>query len=218
MLSRFSRVQLSATLWTIASQTPLSMGFSRQEYWSGLPCPPSGHLPNPEIEPTSLTSPALTGRFLTTSTTWEAQNGGNAQVSGRIKWVRMQKHQILISGQLVLSPFPGLVLVALEQPEPSMGPIFLATVCCSLSKDRIELLVRWNGGAKQGKSQKLLPQAHYWPYSCLSPLWETWVHHPDFPITLPYLFFFFFWPCSMQDLSSQTRDRTCDSCGGNTES
>ena len=134
------------TLWTIASQTPLSMGFSRQEYWSGLPCSPPGHLPNPEIEPTSLTSPALTGRFLTTSTTWEAQNGGNVQVSGRIKWVRMQKHQILINGQLVLSPFLGLVLVALEQPEPSMGPIFLATLCCSLSKDRIELLVRWNGG------------------------------------------------------------------------
>ena len=59
-------------LWTVAHQAPLSMGFSRQEYWSGLPCPPPGDLPNPEIESVSLRSPALADRFLTTSTTWEA--------------------------------------------------------------------------------------------------------------------------------------------------
>ena len=56
-----------------ACQAPLSMEFSRQEYWSGLPCPPPGDLPDPGIEPMSLMSPALAGRFLTTSTTWEAQ-------------------------------------------------------------------------------------------------------------------------------------------------
>ena len=67
-----SRVQLFATLWTIAHQAPLFVGFSRQEYWSGLPCPPPGDLPDPGIEPTSLTSPALAGRFFTTSSTWEA--------------------------------------------------------------------------------------------------------------------------------------------------
>ena len=50
----------------IAHQAPLSMGFSRQKYGNGLPCPPPGDLPNPEIEPTSLVSPALAGRFLTT--------------------------------------------------------------------------------------------------------------------------------------------------------
>ena len=49
------------------------MGFSRQEYWSGLPCPPPGAIPDPGIEITSLTSPALTDRFFTTGTTWEAQ-------------------------------------------------------------------------------------------------------------------------------------------------
>ena len=48
-------------------QAPLSTGFSRQEYWSGLPCPPPGDLPDPEIEPTSLKSLALAGRFFTTS-------------------------------------------------------------------------------------------------------------------------------------------------------
>ena len=48
-------------------QAPPSMGFSRQEYWSGLPCPPPGHLPEPGIEPASLMSPAWTGRFFTTA-------------------------------------------------------------------------------------------------------------------------------------------------------
>ena len=48
------------------------MGFSRQEYWSGLPYPPSGHFPNPGVEPSSLTSPALPGGFFTNSTTWES--------------------------------------------------------------------------------------------------------------------------------------------------
>ena len=65
-------IQLIVTLWTVAHQAPLPMGFSRQEYWSGLPCPPPGDLLNPGIKPTSLTSPALTGGFFTTSATWEA--------------------------------------------------------------------------------------------------------------------------------------------------
>ena len=60
MPSCFSYVQLFATLRTVALQAPLSMGFSRQEYWSGLPCPP-GNLPNPGIEVVSFMSPALAG-------------------------------------------------------------------------------------------------------------------------------------------------------------
>ena len=68
MLSHFSHVQLFATLWTVAQQAPLSMGFSRQEYWSGLPFPPPGDLPNPGIKPMSLAYPALTSRFFTIST------------------------------------------------------------------------------------------------------------------------------------------------------
>ena len=55
----------------VVRQTPPSMGFCSQEYWSGLPCPPPGDLLDPGIEPLSLTSPALAGRFFTTSTTWE---------------------------------------------------------------------------------------------------------------------------------------------------
>ena len=58
-----SPVQLFVTPWTVAHQAPLSMGFSRQEYWSGLPFPPPGDLPDPGIKPASLTSPALAGGF-----------------------------------------------------------------------------------------------------------------------------------------------------------
>ena len=72
MLSHLSRVQLFATPWTVASQAPLSMGFSRQESWSGLPCLPLGDLPDPGTELASLTSPAMAGGFSITSATWEA--------------------------------------------------------------------------------------------------------------------------------------------------
>jgi len=54
-----------ATPWTVAHQAPLSMGFSRQGYWSGFPCPPPGDLPHPGIKPASLMSPPLAGRFFT---------------------------------------------------------------------------------------------------------------------------------------------------------
>ena len=54
MLSAFSPVQLFVTLWTVACQAPLSMGFLSQEYWCGFPCPPPGDLPNPGIKPVLL--------------------------------------------------------------------------------------------------------------------------------------------------------------------
>ena len=73
MLSHFSPVQLFATPWTVAHQAPLSMGFSRQEYWSGLSCPPVEDLSDPGIEPASLMSPALSGKLFTTNATWEAR-------------------------------------------------------------------------------------------------------------------------------------------------
>ena len=71
MLSRFSHVWLCAILWTVAHQASLSMGFSRQEYWSVLSCSPPGDLPQPGIKPVSLTSPALASKFLTTRATSE---------------------------------------------------------------------------------------------------------------------------------------------------
>ena len=92
MLSRFSGVRLHETLWTVVCQAPLSMGFSRQEYWSGLPFPPPRDLPDPGIyylpsllrltqvyyglsnRPKSIMTPALADRFFTTSATGEAQD------------------------------------------------------------------------------------------------------------------------------------------------
>ena len=75
LVSLFSRVQLFVVLWTIAHQVLLSMGISGKEYWSGLPCPSPGDLPNPGTEPTSLMFPALAGSFFTTCATWEACRG-----------------------------------------------------------------------------------------------------------------------------------------------
>ena len=66
-----SVVQLFETLCTVAPQAPLSMGFSRQEHWGGLPCSFPGDLPNPVIKPTSVKSLALAGWFFTTSAIWE---------------------------------------------------------------------------------------------------------------------------------------------------
>ena len=66
-----SVVSDSVIPWTKASQTPLSMGFPRQEFWSRLPFPSPGDLPDPGIEPASLTSPALRGRFFISCTTWK---------------------------------------------------------------------------------------------------------------------------------------------------
>ena len=72
MLSCFSHIWLFVTLWTVSHKAPLSVGFSRQEYWSGLLCPPPGDLPNPGIKSASLMSPALVSGWFTASTTSEA--------------------------------------------------------------------------------------------------------------------------------------------------
>ena len=68
-----THVQLFVTPWIVACQAPRSMGFFRQEYWSGLPCPSPGDCPIPGIEPMSHLSPALTDGFFTISATWEAR-------------------------------------------------------------------------------------------------------------------------------------------------
>ena len=67
MLSHFSHVQLFVTPRTLVCQTPLSIEFSRQQYWSGLPCSPPGDLPDPGIKPSYLVPPALAAGFFTTS-------------------------------------------------------------------------------------------------------------------------------------------------------
>ena len=72
VVSHFSHVCFCATLWNVACRASLSLGSSKQEYWSGLPFPPPGDLPDPGIKPTSLMSPVLACGFFTTSATWEA--------------------------------------------------------------------------------------------------------------------------------------------------
>ena len=71
-VSLFNCVHVFAALWIVAHQAPLFMGLSRQEHWSGLPCPTPGDLSYSGTEPSPLMSPTLTGRFFTTSATWEA--------------------------------------------------------------------------------------------------------------------------------------------------
>ena len=68
-----SHVLLFVTPWTVARQTPLATGFSRQEYWSGLPFPSKGDLPNPGIEHASPASPAVAGRLFTTELLGKSQ-------------------------------------------------------------------------------------------------------------------------------------------------
>ena len=87
------RVSDSVSPLTVAHQAPLSMGFSRQEYWSGLPCPAPGDLPDPGIKPVSLVSPALAGGFFTTSATWETHVLYQSS-SKRVSWTS-------IAGELV---------------------------------------------------------------------------------------------------------------------
>ena len=87
----------------MAHQAPLSMGFSREEYWSGLPCPSPGDLPDPGIKPTSLTSPALAGKFFTTITTCETF----LQKWGRNKaFLRQTKVREFVTSRPLLG-FPG---------------------------------------------------------------------------------------------------------------
>ena len=91
--SPFSRVRCYAILWTVAYQAPLSVGFSRKEYWSGLLYSSPGDLPDLGIELRSLKSPVLAGGFFfTTSTTWEAQMEANVHKKNVYKNV----HRIII--------------------------------------------------------------------------------------------------------------------------
>ena len=96
MLSCFSRVRLFSTAWTVARQAPLSLGFSRQEHQSGLPHPPPGDLPDPGMEPESLRSPTMAGRFFTTSATWEICSLEEQDI--QVHWAELEQY---LSGDLL---------------------------------------------------------------------------------------------------------------------
>ena len=105
MLSCVSPVQLFATQWTVAHQAPQSMGFSRQEYWSGLPCPPPGDLPDPGIEPVSLRSSELAGGLFTTNAIWEKQV--SVQFSRSVTSDSLRPHELQHTRPPCPSPTPG---------------------------------------------------------------------------------------------------------------
>ena len=102
MLSCFSRVLLFATPGTAARQGPLSMGFSKQEYWIGLPCSPPENLSDPGIKSMSLTYPALAGGFFTTSKSTQRSTVGRR---GK-KWVQVWKEKSSSGYFLISFPIP----------------------------------------------------------------------------------------------------------------
>ena len=133
--SHFTCVWLFATLWTLAHQAPLSKGFSRQEYWSGLPCPPLKHLPNPGIKPVSLLSPALAGGFSSALKNPSASVGDMGSIPG---WGR--------------SPGGGngnpLQYSSMKNPWITQFNTMLVekleSYCdTTLKKDQFEMLVKW---------------------------------------------------------------------------
>ena len=120
---RTVHAQLCLTLcdpMAVAHQTPLSMGFSRQRYWRGVPFPTPGDLPDPGIQPVSPATPAVARRFFTTSTTWEAlrilgpsqikclQNGGLSIMGGLVRCSRIRDPQLGLAGIPRMYSNPGV--------------------------------------------------------------------------------------------------------------
>ena len=115
-----SHVQLFATPWTITRQVPLSIGFSRQEYLSALPFPSPGDLPDPGIKSTSLTSPALAGRFFPPSTAWEAHRLSRGP-GKKQSYSSLQKYV----------PSMGIVCKMNQDPRRSIKQSFCPPTFCS---------------------------------------------------------------------------------------
>ena len=112
-----SRVRFFVILWTAAHQAPLSMGFSWQEYWSGLPCPPPGDLPDPRMEPMSLAFPALAGVLYQLSH-WESPTNiciGNLKLCLCLIWKGMFK-------SILWDIFPSKVAAGLYSPYCGLIP------------------------------------------------------------------------------------------------
>ena len=106
MLSHSRNAPLFVTPWTVARQAPLSIGFSRQEHWSGLPCPPPGDLPDHGIQSVSL---ALAGGFFTTSTTWEAPHQAGVMRQKPISFLSKAAHLSLTEGRSLTLRNPFLL-------------------------------------------------------------------------------------------------------------
>ena len=130
-LSHLGHVQLFAILWTTAHQAPLSMGLSRQEDWSRLPCLPPGDLPDLGVKPRSLASPTLTSRFFTSSTTWEALISRIISISRGMLLVEQCGHrqnwreQLLVLSLLIEHRMLYNPIQSLPQHFPKFVPYFI---------------------------------------------------------------------------------------------
>ena len=118
--------RIFVTAWTVAHKAPLSMEFSKQEYWNGLPIPTPGDLPNPGTEPTSLMSPALASEFFTTSDTREAPRAEYASLTipaaqGRLHSLACDHIQSKSFQPLLLSSFFDFTLLLTPQPISYIG-------------------------------------------------------------------------------------------------
>ena len=129
VLSHFGHVQLFATPWTVAHQAPLSMGFCRQEYWSGLPCPPPGNLPDPEIKLMSLAPPGLQADSLPlghqgstkyTVTKDNSRVGCVSSTEGSLYGVR--SISVLMNSRSLLAKQPSLHLGLPDNKDPLLCP------------------------------------------------------------------------------------------------
>ena len=148
VLSHFSHVWLSVTLWTVACKALLSMGFSRQEHWSGLPCPPLGNLPDPGIEPASLRSLALAGGFFMTSTTWEAPTGIILQTFSLLFTAELLKRVSLVTSWFPVFSAPCLLA--------SMSPRGLCLCAQGLGLSRL-LVTLWTVARQFVDSPRFCP-------------------------------------------------------------
>ena len=107
------------TPWTIAYQAPLSMGFSRQKYWSGSPCRPPGDLPDPGIKPMSIMSPELAGGFFTSRAIWKALQFSSVRSLSRVRFFAtpwIAAHQASLS---ITNSWSSLKLMPIESAMPS---------------------------------------------------------------------------------------------------
>ena len=126
VLSHFSRIRLFGTPWTVAHQAPLSMGFSRPEYWSGSPYPSPGDLPNPGIEPVSPVAPALQADSLPLSHRVSPRRGLHDKkvINQALQFIAepAHRHDLLLSLAFRKVPDPGLACLSptlLPSPVPS---------------------------------------------------------------------------------------------------
>ena len=134
VLSCFVRDRLFATLWTVAHHAPLSMGFSRQEYWSGLPCSPPGDLSNPGIKPASPMTPSL-------------------QANSKKKKKKLEVVIVWLSGVKVEKMIPEFLAgISLQM---GVTFTFLWNFKSKISNSRLDVLVYCSGVWASGKNQWL---------------------------------------------------------------